>query len=491
MAYQSITRRWLFNSLGFVVILLMVAEVALIFFVRDYYYNSAQRIVQSSADFGASYMQSSYGDSRVNFTASVRNMVENFDDKNTMELMAIDHNGRVSVSSSGFESDMEATETTMPDYEEAMNSSAQQAVYNGTLESTGEHILAITVVCPDLSSEYSAIRYVVSLAQVDKEVLTLILAGTGGLLLVLALVLVSNSFFIRSILMPVREITGVAKQFATGNMSARILKKTDDEIGELGEVINNMADQIQETERMKNEFISSVSHELRTPLTAIKGWSETMMSLGEGDTEMIQKGMHVISAETQRLSDMVEELLDFSRIQNGRFTLVKTKMDLLAELEDAVLIYTQRASRDKKNLVFEEPDYMDMIYGDKNRIKQVFINVIDNALKYSDPGDTVTVTASQEEDTITVVVKDTGLRHCAGRPAPCEGEILQGQRHPPGFRHWAGGGQRDCQPPWGDVGVGKQIRGRHPGDHHLPGVRYPRTAPFRQKQQRGVMKKGL
>ena len=352
MAYQSITRRWLFNSLGFVVILLTVAEVALIFFVRDYYYNSAQRIVQSSADFGASNMQSSYGDSRVNFTASVRSMVENFDDKNTMELMAIDHNGRVSVSSSGFESNLEATEDTMPDYEEAMNSSAQQAVYNGTLESTGEHILAITVVCPDLSSEYSAIRYVVSLAQVDKEVLTLILAGTGGLLLVLALVLVSNSFFIRSILMPVREITGVAKQFATGNMSARILKKTDDEIGELGEVINNMADQIQETERMKNEFISSVSHELRTPLTAIKGWSETMMSLGEGDTEMIQKGMHVISAETQRLSDMV--------------------------------------------------------YGDKNRIKQVFINVIDNALKYSDPGDTVTVTASQEEDTITVVVKDTG-----------------------------------------------------------------------------------
>lgn len=408
MAYQSITRRWLFNSLGFVVVLLMAAEVALIFFVRDYYYSSAQRIVQSSADFGASYMQSSYGDSRVNFTASVRSMVENFEDKDTMELMAIDHNGRVAVSSSGFESDLAATETTMPDYEEAMNSSGQQAVYNGTLESTGEHILAITVVCPDLSSEYSAIRYVVSLAQVDREVLTLILAGTGGLLLVLALVLVSNSFFIRSILMPVREITGVAKQFASGNMSARILKKTDDEIGELGEVINNMADQIQETERMKNEFISSVSHELRTPLTAIKGWSETMMSLGEGDTEMIQKGMHVISTETQRLSDMVEELLDFSRIQNGRFTLVKTKMDLLAELEDAVLIYTQRASRDGKNLVFEEPDYMDMIYGDKNRVKQVFINVIDNALKYSDPGDTVTVTASQNENEITVVVRDTG-----------------------------------------------------------------------------------
>lgn len=408
MAYQSITRRWLFNSLGFVVILLTVAEVALIFFVRDYYYNSAQRIVQSSADFGASNMQSSYGDSRVNFTASVRSMVENFDDKNTMELMAIDHNGRVSVSSSGFESNLEATEDTMPDYEEAMNSSAQQAVYNGTLESTGEHILAITVVCPDLSSEYSAIRYVVSLAQVDKEVLTLILAGTGGLLLVLALVLVSNSFFIRSILMPVREITGVAKQFATGNMSARILKKTDDEIGELGEVINNMADQIQETERMKNEFISSVSHELRTPLTAIRGWGETMLMDENIDHATLETGMGVIMRETERLSDMVEELLDFSRMQSGRMKLVKSKMDVLAELSEAVIMYTERAKREGMLLIYDEPDLFVPVFGDRGKLRQVFINVIDNALKYSDPGDTTTVSARVEGNNIIIEVEDTG-----------------------------------------------------------------------------------
>ena len=170
-----------------------------------------------------------------------------------------------------------------------------------------------------------------------------------------------------------------------------------------------MADEIQNSEKMKNEFISSVSHELRTPLTAIKGWGETLVTLGAEDLGMMKKGMHVIIHETERLSDMVEELLDFSRIQNGRFTLVKTKMDILAELGDAVLIYTERARRDNMELIYHEPENVSYVFGDKNRLKQVFINIIDNALKYSDPGGTVTVTVTESDGYIVIVVKDTGI----------------------------------------------------------------------------------
>ena len=160
---------------------------------------------------------------------------------------------------------------------------------------------------------------------------------------------------------------------------------------------------------MKNEFISSVSHELRTPLTAIKGWAETLMIDGGGSPETMRKGVGVIVNETERLSQMVEELLDFSRMQNGHFTLQSANMDILAELGDAVLIYSEKARKETKRIIYEEPEMLPFVYGDKNRIRQVFINVIDNAVKYSSAGDTVTIKAFERDGNVVVSVTDTGV----------------------------------------------------------------------------------
>ena len=112
--------------------------------------------------------------------------------------------------------------------------------------------------------------------------------------------------------------------------------------------------------------------------------------------------------ETERLSQMVEELLDFSRMQNGHFTLQSATMDILAELGDAVLIYSDKAKRENIKIIYDEPDMLPFVFGDKNRIRQVFINIIDNAIKYSSAGDTVTVTAESRNDKIIITVADTG-----------------------------------------------------------------------------------
>ena len=122
----------------------------------------------------------------------------------------------------------------------------------------------------------------------------------------------------------------------------------------------------------------------------------------------MKKGMRVISAETERLSGMVEELLDFSRIQNGRFSLVFQKMDLLAELGEAVLMYAEKAKRDNIEIIYEEPEMLPVIYGDKNRLRQVFINIIDNAIKYSDPGGRVKIDAFARDEKIMITVADSG-----------------------------------------------------------------------------------
>lgn len=270
--------------------------------------------------------------------------------------------------------------------------------------------MAITVMLPSMTAEYSALRYVTSMENVDKQLFVYIAVFILGVIVVIVFVLISGLYFVKSIVIPVREVIAAAKRFATGDMTTRIQKKSDDEMGDLTDVINYMADEIVASEKMKNDFISSVSHELRTPLTAIKGWSETLETIGDEpeDREMMRRGLNVITGETERLSSMVEELLDFSRMQSGRMAIIKSRMDVLAEVGEAVLIYKQRAQRDEIRLIYQEPESVSPIFGDRSRLKQVFINIIDNAIKYCDAGDTVTVSVQEHDGFIDVIVADTG-----------------------------------------------------------------------------------
>ena len=169
-----------------------------------------------------------------------------------------------------------------------------------------------------------------------------------------------------------------------------------------------MAEELSNAEQVKNDFISSVSHELRTPLTAIRGWGETLLD-DDLDPGTRRKGMQVIMGETERLSQMVEELLDFSRIQGGRMVLSRENVDLIAELSDVVLMYTERARRENKTLRYEEPGGFLAVYADRNRLRQVFINILDNAIKYSDAGDTVTVSLRAENGSAVICIADTGI----------------------------------------------------------------------------------
>ena len=212
----------------------------------------------------------------------------------------------------------------------------------------------------------------------------------------------------RSIVKPVREIGDTAKRIAQGDFNARIGKFYDDEIGELCDTINYMAGELGNAEKMKNDFISSVSHELRTPLTAIKGWAETMQMGGSCDAKTMEKGLKIIVNESERLSGIVEELLDFSRIQNNRMVLKMDKIDILAEIDEAIYMLRERALSENKHLIYEEPEILPAVLGDKNRLRQVFINIIDNALKYTPEGGIINIEVSQVEENIVIKISDNG-----------------------------------------------------------------------------------
>lgn len=403
MAIKKITKRWLLNSFSLILITLIIIVLVMAVSVRSYYYNTARQFIEYRVRENSMDLDKFAFDSSVDYEEKVLEMVQNFSDKAKVEIMALDSNGKVVMSSSGFG----INETfDMPDFELAKTSEDGMGEYRGLSESG--NVLAITRLAPNVSGEFYALRYVTSLTQIDNQLLILTIMIMAAGVCVLLLVIWSSSYFLNSIVTPVGEIGNTAKKIAEGDFESRLVKKNDDEIGELCDAINNMAGELGASEKMKNDFISSVSHELRTPLTAIKGWSETIISSPD-DREITEKGMRVITAETERLSSMVEELLDFSRMQSGRLTMIYNKMDVFAELEDAVLMYTQKAKRENIELEFNEPaEIGPMIMGDKNRIKQVFVNIIDNAIKYSDSGDKVTVDGYFDEESIFICVADTG-----------------------------------------------------------------------------------
>ena len=401
MPTKKVTRRWLYNSFLVILIFLSLLIIAFSIAVRSYYYNSVLTIVRNTASVQNASLVNYSEDNTVDFSSSVRKMVEDFDEKDRMELMAIDKSGTVIITSSGFSP---TEQLDMPDYTQALSSPSRDSFAYDTLN--GESVLAYTLLAPTVDdSNISALRYVVSLTAVKRQIYMLIAAAGVVGAAIIFFVILSSSYFINSIINPIDQVRKIALQISKGDFSAHLKKTTDDEIGELCDAINAMALELQENEKMKNDFISSVSHELRTPLTAIKGWAETMCM--EADPDTVQRGVHVIVNETERLSEMVEELLDFSRLQSG-MKMNCQALDLVAELTDAALFVEARMNKAGLRLVYEEPELPLPVWADAGRLRQVFINLLDNAIKYSNPGGAITLELLQDGENVYVLIRDEG-----------------------------------------------------------------------------------
>ena len=324
-------------------------------------------------------------------------------------MQILDTAGTVIVSTSGY---LSPEDEKMPDYEKAVadGTSGEWTGYT----SGDEHIMASTYILTDYGNgSNGAVRCIVSLQKLDRHILFINLIIIAFAIILILVAAFSGIFFVRSIIKPIGEISNVARKIALGDFKARLkIQDSNSEIGELCDTINYMASELESTDRMKNEFISSVSHELRTPLTAIRGWGETISDVNV-DRELAQKGVSVILNETTRLSGLVEELLDFSRIQTGKMSYKNEKIDILAEVGEAVYAYQQIASKNDIILSYHEPESVSPVMGDPDRLEQVFINIIDNAIKYTSSGGAINVDVKEVEGCVQISVSDTG----AGIPA--------------------------------------------------------------------------
>ena len=273
---NSITKRWVRGSLLVTILMCLVAEAVFLYYSITNYYDGARRAMTTRTSTIITQLNASAAQTGESQGVLLRRMVEQFTEKDKFELMLVNAAGKPLVTSTGFAPD---DSVAGEDYLEALASEKGEghAVYRTAM---GEKVMAVTTLLPRAAGEIVAVRFVTSLTLVDQSIAALV---AFSLALVTAVVLFSvwtGMFFIRSIVRPIGEIEATAAKIAEGNLDTRIENKYNDEIGKLSDTINHMAGELDKTERMKNDFISSVSHELRTPLTAIGGWSETLLAGG-------------------------------------------------------------------------------------------------------------------------------------------------------------------------------------------------------------------
>ena len=407
---SGITRRWLCGSLLMTVLLVLLVEGMFLYSCTRSYYNSVQQTMYRRFSSISGQLKMYTGDTAQKASASrsvaLRRMVEQFSDKDKYEFMLLDSYGSVIASSSG--TDAEGI-LTSADFEQAQETGDGMGVAIYRTDSS-EMVMAVCCLVPYAAEDVAAMRLVTSLTLVQNQLKNVFLISIVVVITILGFTVASGLYFVRSIVVPLGQVERTAASIARGELDVRLPVTGDarDEVDRLRGTINRMAEGLEETEKMKNEFISSVSHELRTPLTSIRGWVETLRTLDDPEDENYRKGLEIINNETARLYNMVEELLDFSRLQNGRLKMSCRPLDLVAELTDAVLFCEARIQREGLLLSYSEPEEMLPVYADPNRLRQVFINILDNAIKYSAPGGRITVKIWQGEYKAFIEIIDQG-----------------------------------------------------------------------------------
>lgn len=399
----GIRKRWMVNSISVVLFIVLLAVAAFSAAMGSYYYSTLSESLKQKAENAISSFD--YYRTEAEYYDNARAVVAGEPNSDKLEVEYLDADGQIRFSSSyltAFRS------PGTPDIAEAI-SMKRTKVWIGADPSTGEHIMAASSPLMIDGEVVGVMRYVTSLNKVDKQIIIIVAIALGIGLGILGMVYFSNLYFIRSIVDPVAGITETAKRIAAGSYGVQIEKRYDDEIGALTDTINDMSLKINQSEKMKNEFISSVSHELRTPLTAINGWAETIMNGEVRDAGDVKKGMGIIVSEARRLTNMVEELLEFSRIQDGRFTLSVEPMDIKAELEDAVYTYREFFRREGIELNhFDCDEEFPPIAGDPERLRQVFCNLLDNAAKHGGSGKRIDTAIARDEDQVVITIRDYG-----------------------------------------------------------------------------------
>ena len=398
---QSIRKQLISNYVAVALVTVLLLESLFMVVITQYYLGGVERILMTDVETTAGFFSRSATQGDI-YTKS-NYIFENLDMDEDALVEVLDLNGRIVIDSTGSSS---GEIVTTGDFIQALGGRIDSWTGRSELD---ELIIAVSAPIYDEGTIVGVLRYVSSL-EPTYQVIIRYMAFTGLFgLMVVAVAFVFGRMMSKRILVPIQELVRVTEEVAQGNYKVTAIKYHNDEIGQLVDAVNIMTKEITRADQAKNEFISSISHELRTPLTSIKGWAETLLEMKD-DPEVTEEGLGIISKETDRLIILVNDLLDFSRLQGHRIELKKEEFSINHLLADIHHQFAVRCQQERVRMTMLTDNSEALVFADYNRLKQVFINVVDNAMKFTAgrPRAEIKISSQVLDDQIVMIVEDNG-----------------------------------------------------------------------------------
>lgn len=399
---KSIKTRLVKNFMLIIIITVVILEVVLINGVKIYYYKNIKDILTNQIEFSSSYYLRYFSSDTLEDI--IIDDLDVFWQHTTAQVQILNPDGKLLMDSLGV---INHSKDILPDVEKSIG--GEMGFWVGNVKYYDKPVMSVSAPIKNENEIIGVIRFVTSLEETNT-----IIATISMLLIWMGLVVIFISgmvsvFLANSIVKPLQEVTKVAEKMADGQLKVRSNIELKDEIGKLSDTLNYMAEELIKKEQIKIDFISSVSHELRTPLTSIKGWAVTLKSENLNGNEILLDGLNIIEKESDRLSNMVEDLLDFSKFVSGRIRLEKDEFSIKDTIELISKQLSPRAISHKVEFKLNIEPSITFMIGDENRIKQVLINVLDNAFKFTPKGGLISLNAKEEDSVIILKIEDNGV----------------------------------------------------------------------------------